>query len=89
VVNVAREALANVARHACATRSEVAVTVAGGHVEVDVTDDGVGIGEGEATGGRGLRNMLERAQRVGGTLAVAPAPSGRGTRVAWRAPVRA
>jgi signal transduction histidine kinase len=86
LVNVLREALSNVARHAKATRVEVDVTAANGQVELSVTDNGVGIGESPPSGGRGLRNMRERAERLGGTVTIAGALSGQGTHVTWRAP---
>ena len=38
------------------------------------------------SGGRGLRNMRERAEHLGGTLTVEPSPTGQGTRLCWRAP---
>jgi signal transduction histidine kinase len=83
LVNVLREALANVARHAEASRVEVEVKAGGGRVELTVADDGVGVGPDLGAGGRGLHNMRERAERLGGTLTVSPAPAGRGTRVRW------
>jgi signal transduction histidine kinase len=103
VVNVIRESLANVARHARATKVQIEVLVDGGHIEVTVTDDGVGLRDGTAVtgdggprdggstrvpgGGHGLRNLRERAARAGGTFSLGPAPSGRGAQACWRAPL--
>jgi len=83
---VAREALANVHKHAAASDVSVLVTEADGGVEVVVTDDGVGFdtgGENLAPGHVGLASARERAERVGGRVEVESSP-GNGTRVrAW------
>ncbi|MEV7521856.1 GAF domain-containing protein [Streptomyces sp. NPDC091371] len=80
------EALANVARHAGAGRAEVSLVVAEGVLTVSVGDDGGGI----PAGGRrsGLRNIAERARRLGGELVLsAGGPDGRGTTLEWRIPL--
>uniref|UniRef100_UPI0018D11810 sensor histidine kinase n=1 Tax=Streptomyces clavuligerus TaxID=1901 RepID=UPI0018D11810 len=86
VIAVLGEALTNVARHARASRAEAALLVRPGTLTVEVTDDGVGM-DG-APGGRrsGLRNLAERAERLGGTLATGRGPSG-GTRLTWQIPL--
>lgn len=48
-------------------------------------DDGIGGAEARA-GGRGLRNMHTRAERLGGTCTIEDGPEG-GTVVTWCAPV--
>jgi signal transduction histidine kinase len=88
LVNVLREALSNVARHARATRVEIDVLATNDHVEVALTDDGVGIGDNPPARGRGLGNMRERAARRGGSLTLSAAPGGQGTRLVWRVPVK-
>ncbi|MGW1884585.1 GAF domain-containing protein [Streptomyces sp. NPDC001970] len=84
VIAVLGEALANVARHARASRAEVSIVANAGTLTVSVTDDGVGI----APDGRrsGLRNLAERAESLGGGLGVAPGACG-GTRLVWRVPL--
>ena len=86
VVAVIGEALTNVARHARAGRVEVAVLAEEGVLTVTVSDNGVGISK-ERTG-RGLRNLTERAQRLGGSLSVlSRTTSGSGTLLEWRIPL--
>ncbi|MEU4101427.1 GAF domain-containing protein [Streptomyces tanashiensis] len=86
VVAVIGEALTNVARHAQARRAEVSVVVEAGVLAVAVSDDGVGIRPGGARSG--LRNLAERAERLGGELSVRtrPEPTG-GTLLEWRVPL--
>lgn len=87
VIAVVGEALTNVARHARARRAEVAVVVRDGRLTVTVTDDGVGMRD-DATRS-GLRNLTERAERLGGELdARARTAPDRGTAVAWWVPLR-
>ncbi|MFC4782874.1 sensor histidine kinase [Nocardioides sp. MAHUQ-72] len=83
VHRIAAEALANVARHSGAGRATLALH-ADSHVELVVSDDGVGLdaarGTGTAGSGLGLPSMRQRAEEVGGRLHVAPGPDG-GTEV--------
>ena len=73
------EALANVAKHARATRAEVTVTRAGDLLRIAVTDDGCGgatplmPGSGDGTG---LRGLAQRAAAVDGTLSIDSPPGG-------------
>ncbi|MEU4131734.1 sensor histidine kinase [Streptomyces wuyuanensis] len=84
-VAVLGEALANVARHARASRAEVAIAARADRMSVTVTDDGVGI----TPDGRrsGLRNMAERAEKLSGELVVTRGIAG-GTRLVWAVPLR-
>jgi len=72
VYRVAQESLTNVARHAQASRVEVALERGAGSVVLRVVDDGRGMDEAAAAanGHGGLRGMRERAVLVGGALAV-------------------
>ncbi|MBN9108170.1 MAG: GAF domain-containing protein [Pseudonocardia sp.] len=84
LVAVLREALTNVAKHAGAAHVEVDLVVdpAAGHVELVVSDDGRGPGEGGRRSG--LANLRRRAERRGGTSTLAPAAAG-GSRLTWSA----
>ena len=82
---IAQEALTNVARHAGAASCRVRLRAYEGALELEVSDDGGGIG-GEAGAGLGLVSMRERAEELGGTCEVSTPPGG-GTRVVARLPM--
>lgn len=80
-----REALSNVARHSRADSVDVTIE-AGAQVVMCVNDDGVGIPEDlDCGGGNGIRNMTDRAGRLGGRCVVRSRPEG-GTVVEWSVP---
>jgi len=78
-----REALANVAKHARASRADVTVE-AGRDLVLTVRDDGTGLGK--PTRRSGLANLAERAAELGGTMRAATAEGG-GTELEWRVPL--
>ena len=81
---VCSEALANIAKHASASRVSVAVTTGGGRVRVAIEDDGPG--GADAARGTGLRGLADRVEALGGTLHV-DSPAGGGTRLAAEIPL--
>lgn len=85
VLHVAREALANVARHAQATTARVRLHYGGDGVTITVEDDGQGFDPGAARAEqhRGLRNLRSRAEEAGGTLTVRSAPRAGTTLGVW------
>lgn len=89
VVTVLREALTNVAKHAQAAHTWVALSLVSEPRElvVEITDDGVGLGEPSRRSG--TANIVERARRRGGDCTfVSPAPgSPVGTRIRWTVPL--
>ncbi|TWV56755.1 GAF domain-containing protein [Streptomyces misionensis] len=84
VVAVLSEALTNIARHAHADRAEVLLAADGHEVRLTVRDNGVGIPDGGRRSG--LRNMAERAQRLGGRLELSKGELG-GATLEWRVPL--
>lgn len=86
--HIALEALTNAFRHSGGNQADVRIGVdtAGGHLIVEVSDDGHGI-NGQGVEGVGLRSMRERAEQVGGHLDVSAGPGG-GTTVRGRLPLR-
>ncbi|WP_097930211.1 MULTISPECIES: GAF domain-containing sensor histidine kinase [unclassified Streptomyces] len=87
-VAVVGEALSNVARHARARRAEVSVIADDGVLTVTTSDDGVGLRGPEGGRRGGIRNLMERAERLGGTLSLRAKPHPRrGTVLEWRVPI--
>jgi signal transduction histidine kinase len=74
---VIAESLANVAKHAHATRASVTLAGSDGMVTVEISDDGDG---GADASGPGLSGLANRVSTVGGRLTVS-SPSGGPTRV--------
>ncbi len=88
---IAQEALANVQRHARASHVNVRLQQSPGWIQLDVSDDGVGMATATHDSkqpGLGLLSMRERANRLGGTCAIAD-NVGAGTRVSTRIPLDA
>jgi len=73
---VCSEALANVAKHASASRVRIVVRGSDRRLEVEIEDDGVG--GVDLTRGSGLRGLADRVETLGGTLTVV-GPRGGGT----------
>ena len=65
---VVMEALANVDKHAQASRAAVSIARRGDRLVVEVTDDG--IGNADAARGTGLQGLAERVQGLGGWMHV-------------------
>ena len=85
---VVKEALCNVARHACATTVRLRFLSDADTVTVEVEDDGAGFDpETVDAFANGLRTMRQRAERAGGRLTVTSAPD-EGTRVRIVLPLR-
>jgi PAS domain S-box-containing protein len=86
---VVQEAMANVARHARATRADVLLLRRGDRVTVMIEDDGVGF-EADRVRQRqdrlGLLGVEERAEALGGTMTVESAP-GAGTTIVVEVPI--
>jgi signal transduction histidine kinase len=81
-----RESLSNAARHAHATEVDVSADVdAAGNLTLRVVDNGAGIPPGVHRSG--LRNLAQRAEKLGGKLRLGPADAtGTGTELVWRVP---
>jgi signal transduction histidine kinase len=90
ILAVVREALTNVAKHAQATHIEVSLTTESNRFDLEVVDDGVGIGDVERRSG--LHNLARRAGTHGGSCTVEPAHAGsqsdrKGTHLRWTIPL--
>jgi signal transduction histidine kinase len=86
--NIAHEALNNALKHAQANSVQVHLRFGDAETEMEISDDGVGFEPSmDGTGGGfGIPGMMERAQKLGGTMKIESAP-GAGTRVIARVPV--
>jgi signal transduction histidine kinase len=72
---IGREALANVVKHAGASKASVHVEARAGRVFVEVRDDGSGFDPAAGHPGHfGLESMHSRAAELGGVLTIASAP---------------
>jgi signal transduction histidine kinase len=76
---IAQEALTNVVRHARARFCLVKLSVADDRLNIEVTDNGIGLPAARRFG-VGLASMRERATELGGTFLVESLPAG-GTRL--------
>lgn len=81
---VCSEALANVAKYACASSASVRIAADNGVARVVVADDGVG--GADPTRGSGLRGLADRVEALGGAIVV-ESPAGKGTRVVAELPL--
>ena len=86
VVQVTREALSNVGRHAQASTCRVSLTQSDGFAVLEVDDDGSGFDPATSRRGEGLRNIEDRAAALGGEASIESVPA-QGTTVRVRLPI--
>jgi len=86
LIQLTREAMSNVARHAKASKVVVNVEDRRERLTLSIIDDGRGFDttEGQRPGHHGLTNMHARAESLGGSLAIES--DGSGTRVVFEMP---
>jgi signal transduction histidine kinase len=82
---VASEGLANVAKHAQASKASVCISRSNGVLSVEIADDGVG--GAQLHEGSGLSGLSDRVEALGGRLRIR-SPLGEGTRVFAEIPYR-
>ena len=86
VIQLTREALSNVARHAEATSCRVALRRHPTGAVLVIDDDGIGFDQSASPAGMGLRNLGDRAEALGGALAI-ESTDGQGTTVSIMLPI--
>lgn len=88
LLQIAREAVSNVARHSGARTAALSLIVEDDEAILRVEDDGVGFDPDQhrGSGHFGLANLRDRAAGVGGTLSIGSEP-GMGTRIIVRLPL--
>lgn len=85
-LRIVTEAVANVRRHAEARVVDVHLAVVDGHLDIQVTDDGIGLRD-DVRPGIGMHSIAERAAEVGGTARYGRAS--RGTSLSVSLPLEA
>jgi signal transduction histidine kinase len=86
IYRVVQEALTNCVRHARATAIRVRVRAYDDHIDVSVSDDGVGLDPQRRAGGFGLRGIEERVRELGGSISL-ESGAGQGATLAIRLPL--
>jgi signal transduction histidine kinase len=82
-----KEAINNLARHSGCSRAEIFVSIGHRALELRIEDNGKGLSEAGAGEGNGLRNMKERAGRIGGRIEFGRGGQG-GATIVLRVPLR-
>ncbi len=74
----AQEALTNITKHAHATRVQIDLSLAGGVMSLEISDNGRGLSQQDLSKERsfGIRGLHERAGTVGGWVDLSSGPSG-------------
>jgi len=85
IYRVLQEALNNVSRHSGASDAWIRLRFSSDSLELEVEDHGKGFVAEKLQRGIGLVAMRERAELIGGTLAISPRPQG-GTKVRLQIP---
>jgi signal transduction histidine kinase len=87
----AQEALTNVSKHAGATQVSVDLSLAGGVLSLEISDNGRGIAGADLAKAQsfGIRGLHERASTVGGWVELGSSGVGRGTTLILSVPVAA
>ena len=74
----AQEALTNISKHASASRVQIDLSMAGGVLSLEISDNGRGLSQEDLAKARsfGIRGLHERANTVGGWIDLSSGPSG-------------
>jgi signal transduction histidine kinase len=86
LIQLAREALSNVGRHAEATTCRLSLRQEAGRALLEIDDDGKGFDPAVALRGEGLSNLEQRAAGLGGTAEITSTPT-EGTTVKIEVPL--
>ncbi len=69
---IIKEAIHNIAKHAQASYAEITLQITGQHFSLYITDNGVGVNQGNQPPGNGLKNMRIRTEFLNGRFSVLP-----------------
>lgn len=86
LIQITREVLSNVARHAAASEVLITCIRRDSSLELSIEDNGVGFDPSSVSQGFGLKNMEDRARRIGGALQIL-ARKPKGTKHVVRIPI--
>lgn len=86
MIQIVREVLSNIARHAHPSLVHITASEAEGRFRLDIDDDGIGFDLSSVVRGQGLTNMAERVEELGGVLEIS-ARNNRGTHHSVRIPL--
>jgi signal transduction histidine kinase len=86
VVQLVREGLSNVRKHAQASTCRVSLRTEGELAILEIDDDGAGFDPTQARQGLGLDNLRQRAEQLGGEARIESVP-GEGTLISIRLPL--
>jgi signal transduction histidine kinase len=75
-----KEAINNSLKYSDGTEILLGVALKGSKLNIKLTDDGNGFDTQQVSTGNGLRNMKDRADRIGGTLTI-QSIAGKGTAI--------
>ena len=84
MIRALKEALNNLARHSAASHARVSIRFGSRSLAVMIRDNGRGLSKPAGAGGRGLKNMHQRAAELGGRLRIR---SSHGTRLHFVIPL--
>lgn len=86
VVQLVREGLSNVGRHAHATSCRITLRRSNGGAELEIDDDGLGFDPSSPSSGMGMPNLRERVTSLGGELTILSV-AGEGTTIRAQLPL--
>jgi signal transduction histidine kinase len=89
IYRISQEAIANAIRHSGGSEVDLTARIAAGSVELEIADNGHGIGAGRerqamAEGRLGVASMRRRARAIGADLTLETRPTGTTVRVTWQ-----
>ena len=85
LLSTLRESMSNVVRHAQAHHVQVELSAAE-DLTLRISDDGIGVDPPNDPLGKGLSNMRQRAESLGGSFSISRRVAG-GTELTWRVPM--
>lgn len=85
---IVRECVSNALKHGQPTRVRIAIREVSEQIVFEVENDGNSLPSGSESRGFGIRGMIERATKLGGSLEIVPGAHGRGVKVRGQIPLQ-